>query len=475
MDICRLDHAIPTSETSLSAQQTPVTLSINSRNRRPCTSLAFCRLNPNLLANGLDKFRTEYGLVIWDLEQSAPAFEASAIDDHFDRLTDPLPNPVSFSGRMPRSALNPHPRSASSSSTIAARNAQELQRLGSRGKTYQKPMQDTSNPSGQWCQAEGINSCVFQSNSSWEVVAGVNNRLIRYFDLRVRSKAVNEAQTKAVRGICCDPMDGNLIASLDDIGVHVWDRRRHTQPIMMFQEEDAGIDLDALITNAIPHAPTVGRITGVEFCNTRRNVIGTTTRDGSYVRLWNLVNGDTTAGQDMLQDDYSESTDFQPQNDWEGRGTWNDSHMTPSEDRRQGSNEDRSPILAGTSRSMNLFTSSFVLLKILQRRSSINQSHRLTSFQKALLQLLLLMLSRSVGQETLNSPSFVTLRNMLGALVGNLRRPLVVDTKHIEPIVELTMNHMLSHGTLISTAVTIHLKTVLYLSHEKKTVTPSTR
>jgi WD repeat-containing protein mio len=352
VDICRLDHAIPTSETSLSAQEPPVTLSISSRNRRPCTSLAFCKLNPNLLANGLDKFRTEFGLVIWDLEQSVPTFEASAIDDHFDRLTDPLPNPVGLSARMGRSALNSNPRSVSSTSTIAVRNAQDLHRIPSRVKSsFSRPVQDASNPSGQWCQAEGINSCVFQSNSSWEVVAGVNNRLIRYFDLRVRTKAVNEAQTKAVRGICCDPIDGNLIASLDDIGVHVWDRRRHTQPIMMFQEEDAGVDLDALITSAIPYAPTVGRITGVEFCNTRRNVLGTTTRDGSYVRLWNLINGDVTVGQDVFPDSYSESTDFQAPNDWDSRAPWTESHMTPSEDRHQSSSEDRSPILASTSRS----------------------------------------------------------------------------------------------------------------------------
>ncbi|KIM30639.1 hypothetical protein M408DRAFT_15552 [Serendipita vermifera MAFF 305830] len=352
VDICRLDHAIPTSATSLAAQQAPVTLSISTRNRRPCTSLAFCRLNPNLLANGLDKFRTESGLVIWDLEQSAPSFEASAVDDHFDRLTNPLPNTIGTSSRMARSGLNPHPRSISSSSTIAARNnAQDLHRLGSRGKVaYQKVLQDTNVPIGQWCQAEGINSCVFQPNSSWEVVAGVNNRLIRYFDLRVPNKAVNEAQTKAVRGICCDPMDGNLIASLDDAAVHVWDRRRHTQPVMMFQEEDAGVDFDALVTSAIPQAPAVGRITGVEFCNTRRNVIGTTTRDGSYVRLWNLVNGDTTAGQEMFQDNYSESIDSRPVNAWDGRSNWPEPNTTPSDDRHQNTRDDHSPILAGTSR-----------------------------------------------------------------------------------------------------------------------------
>lgn len=385
MDICRLDHSIPTSETSLSAQQAPITLSISSRNRRPCTSLAFCKLNPNLLANGLDKFRTEFGLVIWDLEHSVPTFEASAIDDHFDRLTDPLPNPVGLSARVGKSALS-NPRSVSSTSTIAARNAQDLYRIPSRTKSsFSRPVQDASTPSGQWCQAEGINSCVFQSNSSWEVVAGVNNRLIRYFDLRVRTKAVNEAQTKAVRGICCDPMDGNLIASLDDIGVHVWDRRRHTQPIMMFQEEDAGVDLDALITNAIPHAPSVGRITGVEFCNTRRNVLGTTTRDGSYVRLWNLVNGYMTAAQDIFPDSYSESTDFQSTtNDWDGHHPWIESHMTPSDDRRQGSSEDRSPILASTSRSEKPPHSIMAQLTDTQRRFLAKPLLHLISSRKVL-------------------------------------------------------------------------------------------
>ena len=404
MDICRLDHAIRTSDTSLSAQQAPVTLSVNSRNRRPCTSLAFCRLNPNLLANGLDKFRTEFGLVIWDLEQSAPTFEASAIDDHFDRLTDPLPNPVGFPGRVTKS-LHSNPRSVSSTSTIGVRNVQELHRMPPRGKTsFSKSVQDTNHPGGQWCQAEGINSCVFQYNSSWEVVAGVNNRLIRYFDLRVRTKAVNEAQTKAVRGICCEPIDGNLIASLDDIGVHVWDRRRHTQPIMMFQEEDAGVDLEAMVTSAIPHAPSVGRITGVEFCNTRRNVIGTITRDGSYVRLWNLINGDTTVGQDMFPDDYSESTDFQPPTDWDTRGTWNEPHMTPSDDHRQGSTEDRSPILINTSRSENVATNNINMSLINpQQRFLAERSHHLISSLKVLLGHRLLTSLQSVDQEISNS------------------------------------------------------------------------
>lgn len=329
------------------------------RNRRACTSLAFCELNPNLLANGLDKSRSEYALLIWDLEASAPTFKASDIDESFDRLVNPLPNP----GRLPKSSLHLHPRSVASNGTITS--GQE--RGTSRAKAvYQRPMPDpSSTPRGQYCLAEGINSCVFQTNSSWEVVAGVNNKLIRYFDLRVPNKAVREAPTKAVRGICCDPMEGNLIASLDDVGVHVWDRRKHTYPVLMFQEEDAGVDIDAMIANAIPQAPSVGRITGVEFCNTRRNVLGTTARDGSYVRLWDLVTGEQHGESQVIQDHYSETDSQVPESsEWAARESHPSTHITPSaDDRRHGAVEEPGPMLTSTHRSKKYrYTCSITLL-----------------------------------------------------------------------------------------------------------------
>ncbi|KAG8827421.1 hypothetical protein FRC19_003219 [Serendipita sp. 401] len=346
--IGRLDQVMPVSGTSVSTTKTSASFSISSKNRRQCTSLAFCKLNPNLLANGLDKCRTEYSLVIWDLEQSASVFEASAIDDHFDKLTGPLINHAGYPSRLARSGL--HPRSSSSSSnTVAAKPGSDLTRVPSRGKsTYPKPHQE--GPTGLYCEAEGINSCVFQPQSSWEVVAGVNNKLIRYFDLRVRTKAVREAQTRAVRGICCDPVDGNLLASLDETGVHVWDRRKHMQPVMVFQEEDAGLDLATMIANPMPQAQAMGRITGVEFCNTRRNILGTTTRDGGYVRLWSLVEGEPIGLDGLLHDDRSESTDLQTRSDWAIRGSYAGTGTTPSEGRRQTPVDEGGMILSATRR-----------------------------------------------------------------------------------------------------------------------------
>ncbi|KAG8834476.1 hypothetical protein FRC17_008532 [Serendipita sp. 399] len=346
--ICRLDQIIPVSGTSVSTTKTSASLSISSRNRRPCTSLAFCKLNPNLLANGLDKYRTEYSLVIWDLEQSASIFEASAIDDHFDKLTGPLLNHSGYPSRLARSGL--HPRSNSSSSnTVAGKPSSDLTRVPSRGKSsFQKQIQD--GPTGLYCEGEGINSCVFQPQSSWEVVAGVNNKLIRYFDLRVRTKAVREAPTRAVRGICCDPMDGNLLASLDETGVHVWDRRKHMQPVVVFREEDAGLDLPTVIANPVPQAQSIGRITGVEFCNTRRNILGTITRDGGYVRLWSLVEGEPVGFDGLNHDDRSESIELQARGDWSARGTYSGTGTTPSEGRRQSPVDEYGMILSSTRR-----------------------------------------------------------------------------------------------------------------------------
>lgn len=356
VEICRLDQPIPTSVTSLSMVQTSVPLSVSARNRRPCTSLAFSALNPNYLANGLDKFRSEYSLIIWDLTQSAPTFEASATDDHFDALTEPLPNPSGLSNRLTRHPMHPQARSTSSGTTISGR-PNDAHGLTNRGASaLRKPIQDQSNPYGQYCPAEGINSCVFQPRSSWEVVAGVYNRLIRYFDLRVPTKAVREAPTKAVRGICCDPIDGNLIASLDESGVHVWDRRNHIQPILIFQEDDAGFDGDVVNSLESSHSHLPQKVTGVEFCNTRRGVIGTTTREGSYVRLWDLIGGNSFDDYHNNEafDSSSEQTSSNVQGDWAAnQGSWNESRMTPSDVARRGSTmEDHMPILASTRRSM---------------------------------------------------------------------------------------------------------------------------
>lgn len=355
VDICRLDQAVPTSATSFQTAQPPVSLSMASvRNKpKPCTSLAFCRLNPNLLANGLDRSRSEYALLIWDLEQAAPVFEASAIDDHFDKLSNPLPNPGNHS-RAQRSSLHLHPRSIASSNATAHGMSQDHQRVASRGKmSSQRSLQEGSSiPRGQYCLSEGINSCIFQHNSSWEVVAGVNNKLIRYFDLRVPDKAVSEAATRAVRGICCETTDGNLIASLDEIGVHVWDRRKHTHPVLVFQEEDAGVDNDAMIMSSIPHPPLVGKITSVEFCNTRRNVLGTTTQGGSYVRLWDLITGGSYTNNQIIDDNYSDAADASPQppQEWANR-VGHPGSLDSSGAPQEATTEGHAPVLYDTRRS----------------------------------------------------------------------------------------------------------------------------
>ena len=43
---------------------------LNSKNTKQCNELAFSMDEPRLLATGFDKYRSDYGLLIWDVEKA---------------------------------------------------------------------------------------------------------------------------------------------------------------------------------------------------------------------------------------------------------------------------------------------------------------------------------------------------------------------------------------------------------------------
>lgn len=354
-----MNEGISTTPAALMATQTVITLSISKGNRRPSTCLAFCNLNANLLANGLEKFRTEPSLVVWDVAQSASIFEASIPDEHFDKIwSKPAPFASAHSVRLQHPPV-PGVRSASSAAStvmsLATRTpdmhfSRDSSVKGATTPANKRPIQDTTHPFGQYCQADAINSCAFLPHSPSQIIAGVNGRLLRVYDVRSQqTKAVMEAATRAVRGLCCDPMEGYRVAGFDEAGVQVWDIRRPGFPILSFQEEDAGLDTEAKEADGYMLTPG-NQITGVEFCNTRRGVIGTTTRDGHYVRLWDVIDENGSEYYQISGDNFSERDGTGTTESVASQRHYERTTTSESVHSQDQFSQDNAPCLAGTRR-----------------------------------------------------------------------------------------------------------------------------
>ncbi|ORX34788.1 hypothetical protein BD324DRAFT_593880 [Kockovaella imperatae] len=241
----------PSSSTSTS---TAAVLAL--KNPRSSTCVAFSPLDPNYLATGYDRHRSDYSLLVWDISAAMsliPPDTQSAWHRPLERLE--VTTARTTTGGLSEDSKPTEPR--------------HIQ---------------------QYCASEQVNDVAFLP-SAYNILASTNNKQIRMFDLR----APNSGQTpdpsnnhvsmqwitRAVQSLSPDPSAPYRFASYESSNsgstVRMWDTRK------------SGAELLSLDIS--------GAILGISWAQGGSGVsrLGVGTKDG--VSVWEVING-RTVGDD---------------------------------------------------------------------------------------------------------------------------------------------------------------------------------
>ncbi|XP_045138344.1 GATOR complex protein MIOS-A-like [Portunus trituberculatus] len=194
----------------------------NPKHARPVNSLAWSSQEPQLLAAGLDKVRTDHSVVVCDVTRPGVAPSYS-----FEQRN-------SISG-------------------------------------------DVLKPWMEYGNAETAHSVAFSLHTARTLMAGMNNKQIRLFDLR-ENKMCASTNTKAVYGICTDIHNEHRFASFFESQVSIWDLRNIERPV---------VNLDA-------NKP----VTKLSWCPSRVGLVASLCRDSPSIRLHDILHY-TGGGEDQ--------------------------------------------------------------------------------------------------------------------------------------------------------------------------------
>ncbi len=246
VDLIRLEASKQSQRKNVLSSGPSVTLPV--RNTRTCNALAFNNIDPNYLAVGLDKFRGDSSLIIWDISTLLPSVRLPSI------------------GPLDVLAVN-------NLSVPHSRPQPPIPRVENHGRIDSRIVQ-------QHVQTETVSSLTFLPSSMHLLLAGISNRYLRLFDLRAPSIPAMNVATKLC-GIAADPLDSHRIASFGDSAVTIWDVRKIMQPLLIFSERDALADGAWTKPGA--------SYSNIEFSSTRRGTLATLEKDSTYVRFWDLA------------------------------------------------------------------------------------------------------------------------------------------------------------------------------------------
>lgn len=180
---------------------------------RPVNSLAWSTQEHQLLAVGLEKVRTDHSVVVCDVMRPSQA----------------------------------------ASYTFDQRNSTSGDVL--------KPLVEFGN-------AETAHSVAFSLHTPRTLMAGMNNKQIKLFDLR-ENKVIASTNTKAVYGICTDIHNEHRLASYFESQVSIWDLRNIERPVL---------NLDA-------NKP----VTKLAWCPSRLGLVASLCRDSPSMRLYDII------------------------------------------------------------------------------------------------------------------------------------------------------------------------------------------
>lgn len=158
------------------------------KQNRSCNCITWNPVESNLLLQGLDKYRGENSILIWDITRSM--YQSSALDavSSFER----------------RSVFQLEP-------------------------TASKPVVEFG-------ISESTHSIHWFHNNPKLFVCGLSSKSIKLFDMRENSKSQVSTQTKAIFNLCIDPQVEHRIASSFDSSVALWDVRNFEKPVTTMVE-----------------------------------------------------------------------------------------------------------------------------------------------------------------------------------------------------------------------------------------------
>lgn len=239
-----------------SSQFTIATLGV--KHSRPATAIAFSPVDPNYLATGHDRHRSDYSLLIWDVA---------------DAMSRIQPDHPTADWRRPLERLD-----------VTNPIAKDRRFL----PTEPRPIQ-------QYCPNETINSLCFLPSDIHSLLVGANSKAIRLYDLRVsddqksagaspRDPASSSGATaqwvgRAVNGLTADPHRGERFASYELNSNHCI--------VKVFDVRKPGVESVSFKVD--------GSVVALEWLDNGRLAVGS--RENG-VSVWDIINGrrEDTAG-----------------------------------------------------------------------------------------------------------------------------------------------------------------------------------
>jgi WD40 repeat protein len=203
------------------------------KHSRPATAVAFSPVDPNYLATGHDRHRSDYSLQIWDVS---------------DALSHLSPEHNGSDWRRPAERLDVTNPQANIN----------LQAKDPKKPTEYRPIQ-------QYCPNETINSLCFLHSDIHSLLVGANSKAVRLYDLRLppgpaagtspRDQSIVPGVSaqwlgRAVNGLTADPRRGERFASYElntgNCIVKVYDVRKPGEETISFKVDGSVVALEWL-------------------------------------------------------------------------------------------------------------------------------------------------------------------------------------------------------------------------------------
>ncbi|XP_037294415.1 GATOR complex protein MIOS isoform X1 [Manduca sexta] len=196
-----------------------------SRYQRLCNSVSWSHVETNMLAVAMEKHRSDHCILLWDVNRgSSPADEAR----------DSAHSPA-----------------------------------------------DPSKPLAEMGLSEAAHNVAWSNCSNRTLLASMNLKYIKIFDLRdLSNKAVSVTTSRHCYGVCADPFNPWQLASRGEGAVCVWDARSFDRPVLTL----------------LHHKP----VAHVQWCPTRRNLLLSLQRDSATLRLHDIQQANNNAIDNML-------------------------------------------------------------------------------------------------------------------------------------------------------------------------------
>ncbi|KAI5637277.1 GATOR complex protein MIOS [Phthorimaea operculella] len=179
---------------------------------RPCNSVSWSHVETNLLASALDKHRSDHCVLLWDVNRGMPEDQPG---------------------------------------------------------TSTKPATELTKPLAEMALSETAHNVSWSHCSNRTLLASMNLKHIKIFDLRdLSNKAVSMTTSRYLYGACSDPFNSWQIASRGDNVVCIWDARAFDRPLLTLPQPKA--------------------VVKIQWCPSRRNLLMSLQRDSTTIRLHDI-------------------------------------------------------------------------------------------------------------------------------------------------------------------------------------------